>query len=146
MDAITRYLAPDHQRCDELFYRAEAAALRSDWQAATEQFEQFHSTMHHHFAMEEEVLFPAFEQSTGNPAGPPRIMRVEHGQMRDLLDSLRQALAARDGKAYASASETLLVLMQQHNLKEEQMLYPMCDHMLGAESADLIERMSRIVH
>lgn len=144
MDAITHYLVPDHQRCDDFFYRAEAAALRGDWDAAAGQFGQFLSAMKHHFAMEEEVLFPAFEQRSGNPAGPPRVMRMEHSQMRQLLEELREALAAHDAKAYAGASETLLVLMQQHNLKEEQMLYPMCDHMLARESAELIARMSAL--
>lgn len=146
MDAITHHLLPDHRRCDDLFYQAEAAALRNDWDAAADQLAQFLAAMDRHFAMEEEVLFPAFEQRSGNPAGPPRIMRLEHSQMRDLFESLRQALAAHDHKAYAGASETLLVLMQQHNLKEEQMLYRMCDHMLGPESAQLIERMNQIGH
>lgn len=146
MGAISNYLAPDHQRCDDYFNQAEEAALRGEWDAAAASFDQFLSAMNHHFTMEEEVLFPAFEQSTGNAAGPPRIMRMEHSQMRELFESLRQALAAHNAQAYAGASETLLILMQQHNLKEEQMLYPMCDHMLARESANLIERMNALAH
>lgn len=144
MDAITNYLAPDHQRCDDLFYLAEATALRGDWERASEKFKAFIAAMSHHFAMEEEVLFPAYEQRMGHPGGPPGIMRMEHGQMRELFDTLSQALAARDTRAYAGASETLLILMQQHNLKEEQMLYRMCDQMLAPQSAELIDRMNRI--
>jgi hemerythrin-like domain-containing protein len=146
MDAISNYLAPDHQRCDDFFYQAEAAALGGDWDEAAARFAQFLAAMSHHFAMEEDVLFPAFEQHTGNTSGPPRIMRMEHSQMRELFDALRQALAAHDAKAYAGASETLLVLMQQHNLKEEQMLYRMCDQMLAQDSAELIERMNQVLH
>jgi len=146
MNAISNYLAPDHRRCDDYFSLAEAAAVHGDWDQAAKQFGRFLSAMNHHFAMEEDVLFPAFEERSGNASGPPRIMRMEHDQMRELFDTLRQALAAHDAEAYAGASETLLVLMQQHNLKEEQMLYRMCDHMLAQESAELIERMNQVAH
>lgn len=144
MHAISDHLAPDHQRCDEFFYQAEAAVGHHDWAEAERRFADFQSAMDHHFAMEEGVLFPAFEQRSGHAGGPPAIMRMEHSQMRQLFETLRQALAARDANTYAGASETLLVLMQQHNLKEEQMLYRMCDQMLSAESADLIERMNHV--
>jgi hemerythrin-like domain-containing protein len=146
MNTISDYLAPDHQRCDEFFNMAEEAALRGKWDAAAADLGQFLSAMKHHFAMEEEVLFPAFEQCTGNVQGPPQVMRMEHAQMRELFEAMSQALAARDANAYAGASETLLILMQQHNLKEEQMLYRMCDQMLARESGELIERMKNVVH
>jgi iron-sulfur cluster repair protein YtfE (RIC family) len=32
-------------------------------------------------------------------------------------------------------------MMQQHNMKEENMLYPMCDQHLSGELADLIPRL-----
>lgn len=144
MDAISNFLAPDHERCDDLFYLAEAAALRSNWETAAAKFAEFLSAMNHHFAMEEEVLFPAYEQASGHPDGPPAIMRMEHAQMRELLDTLGRAIDAQDGTLYAGTSETLLVLMRQHNLKEEQMLYRMCDRMLAPQTAELISQMSRI--
>lgn len=144
MDAITPYLASDHRHCDDLFYLAETAASKGDWDTAAAKFGAFVAAMNHHFAREEEVLFPAYEQRAGHAGGPPAIMRMEHGQMRELFETMEQALAARDARAYAGASETLLVLMQQHNLKEEQMLYRMCDQMLAAQSGDLIERMKEI--
>jgi iron-sulfur cluster repair protein YtfE (RIC family) len=52
--------------------------------------------MEQHFQKEEEVLFPAFEQSTGNTMGPTRVMRLEHQQMREALAEMAGALAAGD--------------------------------------------------
>ncbi|MDP1682322.1 MAG: hemerythrin domain-containing protein [Burkholderiales bacterium] len=144
MDRISSYLAPDHRHCDDYFSAAEEAALQGEWEAAAAQFNQFILAMQHHFVKEETVLFPAFEQCTRNARGPTEVMRMEHTQMRGLFQDLQQALASRDANAYAGAAETLLILMQQHNLKEEQMLYRMCDQMLAQESADLIARMSAI--
>ncbi|MBI5752265.1 MAG: hemerythrin domain-containing protein [Hydrogenophilales bacterium] len=144
MDRIGNYLAPDHRRCDDYFSAAEEAALQSEWEAAAAQFNQFLIAMKHHFDKEETVLFPAFEQSTHLTAGPTEVMRMEHTQMRELFQDMQQALASRDANAFAGTAETLLILMQQHNLKEEQMLYRMCDQMLARESGNLIERMNAV--
>jgi iron-sulfur cluster repair protein YtfE (RIC family) len=38
---------------------------------------------------------------------------------------LDNALSAQDKDEYLGLSETLMVMMQQHNMKEEMMLYPM---------------------
>ena len=35
------------------------------------------------------------------------------------------------------------MLMQQHNMKEENILYPMCDRALGAEAESLGEQNQR---
>lgn len=142
MDRIGNYLTPDHRQCDNHFSAAEEAVQQGEWAAATTQFNQFLFAMQYHFVKEETVLFPAFEQCTGHAGGPTEVMRMEHAQMRELFQAMQQALASRDANAYAGAAETLLILMQQHNLKEEQMLYRMCDQMLAQESADLVARMN----
>ena len=54
--------------------------------------------------------------------GPTRMMRMEHEQMRQLFSELAEALENRDKDGYLGLSETLMILMQQHNMKEEQVL------------------------
>jgi len=139
-------ILPDHHRhCDDLFVAAEASAQSGDWAAATPAFERFHAQMMAHFAAEEDMLFPAFEAATGMSAGPTQMMRHEHEQMRGLLAQLAAACVARDGEVYAGAAETLLMLMQQHNMKEENILYPMCDQALGAEAERLAAKMDPLL-
>jgi hemerythrin-like domain-containing protein len=131
-------ILPDHHRhCDNLFVAAEESAHRGDWAAAGPAFAHFRDQMKAHLDAEERVLFPAFEAATGMTEGPTRMMRHEHEQMRALLTQLGEACEARDGDAYAGVAETLLMLMQQHNMKEEHILYPMCDNALGAEAERL---------
>ena len=43
--------------------------------------------------------------------------------------------------AYLGVAETLLIMMQQHNMKEENVLYPMCDQHLAAEMAQVVQRL-----
>lgn len=144
MTTISDFLAPDHKRCDELFAAAEAAAAKGDWDEAAAGFGCFRTALLHHFAMEEEVMFPAFETRTGMKQGPTAVMRNEHRQMTALLDQLSDAMANRDANAYLGESDTLLILMQQHNVKEEQMLYRMADQALVGDLDQLLERMRAI--
>jgi iron-sulfur cluster repair protein YtfE (RIC family) len=141
MNDIARYLTDDHRHCDDLFADAEAAAARGDADEARRLFDAFHAATLAHFAREEQVLFPAFEAATGMRHGPTEVMREEHERMTDLFEQMGQALTGGDLSDYLGGSETMLVLMQQHNLKEEQMLYPMCDRALGARAAGLLDAM-----
>ena len=145
MSFPTQILPAHHKHCDDLFVAAEDAVQRGDWALAATAFARFQAQMQAHFEAEETLLFPGFEAATGNSSGPTRVMRLEHEQMRPLLAQLEAACAARDGEAYAGTAETLLILMQQHNMKEENILYPMCDQALGAEAERIGARMDAML-
>ncbi len=144
METISAYLSSDHRSCDDYFAAAEEYAAKQDWAAATASLEQFRSTMTHHFEMEENVLFPAFEQETGMTQGPTQVMRTEHQQMRELFTRMNAAIAAKDADEYAGLSETLLILLQQHNLKEENVLYPMAEQAFGVKGEAVLQQMKEL--
>lgn len=141
MDTISSYMTSDHHRCDELFSQAESAASGQDWGAIAAGLQVFLDSMCQHFKMEEEVLFPAFEERTGMSMGPTQVMRMEHVQMRELFDAMSDAVKQQDRDEFLGQAETLLVMMQQHNMKEEQILYRMADQMLSAEMDDVLQKM-----
>ena len=130
--SITAPLFQHHKHCDEAFASAEEACANGDWAAGEKAFALLVDELETHFCSEEELLFPAFEKATGMTSGPTEVMRGEHRQMRDLLLQMREGLAVRDADAFDGGAETLLILMQQHNMKEENILYPMCDNALGS--------------
>ena len=47
------------------------------------------------------------------------------------------------GGIYLGLSGTLLILLQQHNMKEEHILYQLADATLGEQGARLLERLAR---
>ena len=132
--SVTSALQQHHKHCDDDFAVAEEAAQNNDWTACAVSFGKFNGDMRAHFGIEEDVLFPAFEQQTGMTGGPTQVMRGEHVQMRDLLRQMEEALAQKNADGFGGVAETLLVMMQQHNMKEENILYPMCDQALGADA------------
>ena len=141
--AIIDFMSRDHKRCDQLFADAEAAVDSGNWQQASTEIETFLKSMDEHFQMEEEVLFPAFESASGQAMGPTQVMRHEHQQMRQLFEQMKQALSGQDADSFLGASDTLLIMMQQHNMKEEQILYPMTERFLsGGETVSAMKGKS----
>ncbi len=144
MQTVRNFLTMDHHRCDDLFATAEAAAQQEDWVTCRSDFQQFHSAMKNHFMMEELVLFKQIEELTGQPMGPEPMMRMEHEQMRELFEQMEESVAQKDVDGYLGTSETLLIFMQQHNMKEEQILYEMADSVLGETSQEVVHSMEKM--
>ena len=144
MPSVAEFLAAEHRQCDDEFAAAEQAAYAADLTACRLRFQQFQTAMERHFHKEEKALFPAFERATGNTMGPTRVMRLEHQQIHDALAEMSNALANSDLEEYLGQAETLLILTQQHNIKEEQILYPMCDEILGAAAETMIQAMQEL--
>lgn len=145
MSAISRFLSTDHHHCDDLFAEVEAAVSALKWEDAQVHFGHFRETLEHHFTMEEQVLFPSFEEKTGNSGGPTAVMRREHHQMRDLAQMMQLDIDNHDDSSYLGHSEVLNIMMAQHNLKEENVLYQMCDQLLRAEAPQLVDSMKEVV-
>jgi hemerythrin-like domain-containing protein len=138
MSRISEAMARDHKACDERFAVAEAAAGEGGLGRASAELDAFAAALERHFQVEEERLFPAFERATGITDGPTEMMRVEHAEMREVLAALRTALEAADTAEFLGLADTLNVLMQQHNLKEEQVLYALLDEALAGEADELL--------
>lgn len=130
---IKKLMAQDHKDCDLLFAKAETAVSSEDWAAATQTFNEFIEAMEHHLGFEEKVLFPSFEEATGITMGPTEMMRMEHDQMRVLLVEMRDALDRQHSDDYLGIADTMLIMMEQHNMKEEQILYDLMDQRLTEE-------------
>ena len=140
-ETISSFLTQDHRACDEEFANMENAVASEDWAKAEELFNKFSTDLEHHFSMEEQIMFPAFETRTGMTGGPTAMMRMEHEQMRSILTQLNTAKNNKDKDNFFGVSESLMMLMQQHNMKEEQMLYAMADSHLAGDAALVVEEM-----
>ena len=144
MGIICDYMESDHKRCDALFEQLETSLDKQQWEQAALELSSFKQALERHFAMEENVLFVAFEQAAGNSAGPTAVMRLEHQHMRSILSRLIDAVGARDMNDFFGHADTLRIMMQQHNLKEESILYLMTDRFLAGRQGAIIEAMQAV--
>ncbi len=126
MSQAMKKLVLQHTECDEQLNRCEAALHKGDMAAAGRNFRLFGEHLNSHFALEEDRLFPALEKATGMLHGPTVVMRAEHAEIRNLRDEASAAIEAGSAAQALAVLDTLNVLIQQHNVKEENILYPMC--------------------
>lgn len=144
MSTIQEYLTNDHRKCDDIFAKMEEQASTS-LESARVLAEEFVADMEHHFQMEERVMFVEFEQKTGMTQGPTEMMRQEHTQMRSLFRQLVHSIDEKNSDRFFGTSETLMILLQQHNMKEEQMLYAMAQQHLSGESDRIVAMMDSLI-
>lgn len=144
MDTISGYLGADHTRCDNLFAQLEACVGAGKWNQADSDLERFDQSLERHFGMEEDILFPAFEQATNSTAGPTAMMRKEHALIREIVSRVARAIDLRDANDFFDHADTLRIMTQQHNLKEEGILYGMTDRILAGRQDEIIEAMRAV--
>ena len=141
---LAGFFAQDHRDCDARWAELEGLLDSGNTDATKQAWREFDDRMRRHFAMEEDVLFPAFEARSGmGGGGPTAMMRMEHQQMIGLLDQIGSAMSTGDTEEALDLGDTLLMVIQQHNVKEEGMLYPMAENMLAGEWASLAEQLEK---
>lgn len=142
MSNITSFMTNEHRDCDDAFVNFENMIAEKNWLELNKNWQAFSQKLIHHFEMEEKVLFPAFESATGMNNGPTMVMRSEHQQMKSLISEIESALVDQDEEQCQGIAETFMMMIQQHNMKEEQMLYPMTDQ--HTDAAELITAMRSV--
>jgi len=142
---ISQFMTQEHRDCDTGFAKAEQLVADEKWEEAEEAFLAFANETLTHFKREEDELFPAFEAQTGSIEGPTQVMKYEHEQVKGLIGKLSEALESKNRDTYLSLCESMMILLQQHNMKEEQMLYAMCDRVLPPEiKTETLEKMKAV--
>jgi regulator of cell morphogenesis and NO signaling len=123
--------AGDHARLDRSF-ELFRSLRKVDFPLATVLFRAFRRELEHHMRCEEEILFAAIERRLGSRSGPTGVMHAEHRRILDALDRLEERVRAR--RLDSDEEEAALIeLLQTHNFKEDRVLYPMIDRILGED-------------
>lgn len=129
---VTEYLESDHRRLDDIFSRFQDSVKARRWEDALNDFKEFNLGLRRHIKVEEEILFPLFEEKTGMiDSGPTFVMKMEHTEIKGLLDKILENTAALDDSKVSNASYGLLNILGDHNMKEEHILYPESDSFLS---------------
>ena len=134
-ESIASYYERDHDRLDNLFNRFQESK-KTDFPKAKQSFREFVVGLKRHIVWEEDILFPLFEERTNtHGAGPTVVMRVEHCQIKEVLERIHEKVRKADPTT--DLDETLLLaLLQEHNMKEEQILYPLIGQSLSKKERE----------
>lgn len=129
-DSIGTTLEHDHHRIDAHF-AAFAASLQTG-APALDELAAGAEGLRHHIWVEEEVHFPPLRAA--GLMGPLMVMEREHGQLWDALDAIQAGLAT--GEDVAERWASFIALLEAHNAKEEQIVYPAGDQVLDEGAVD----------
>jgi iron-sulfur cluster repair protein YtfE (RIC family) len=115
MDTISSNFTFDHLHSGILFSSTENYVHAHNWGQAKKIFIEFVDDLEWHFTKETDVLFPLLVEHFSNALEPTQMMLMEHDDMRQIMEDMREQIDNRDAKNYLGLSETLLILMNQHN-------------------------------
>jgi len=137
MTSITGILARHLAACDERFAAAEADVVEGRSDDGERGFRTLATEFERHFGAEERVLFPALEAATDIATGPTVVMRAEHARLCELLCRIDAALDEHDSDGVLGLAGALAIMLQQHDLKEENVVYPICEDAPAARADEL---------
>jgi len=140
---INNFMTAEHRKCDEKFAELENSVDKGNFEAANILFDDFTNDLLLHFKQEETVMFKEFNDCSGGGCNPTSVMIMEHDQMRQTINQMREALSTKNNDRFLGLCENLQFIMQQHNMKEEQIMYNMADNALDSDK--IIEAM-KLVH
>lgn len=120
--AISESMTENYRQCNLLFSKTKAFITQDDWEQGRPAFDQFRNAMKQHFSMGEVILFPNLEQCTGQTLSATSVLMKEHARMRQLLSDMEEALAREDRDRYLGFAKNLMVTIQQHITKVDQIL------------------------
>ncbi len=130
--SIHQHYAEDHQQLDALFHQFQSSKA-TDPSGANKAFQDFKAGLERHILWEEQILFPSFDRRFGHlQGGPTGVMRWEHQQIRQFLEAIALKLSRQDFGT-EEQEMALEAVLCPHNEKEEGILYPMIDQMVGAD-------------
>ncbi len=86
------WLVHDHSKYEEMLLACVEAVEQWEWATANELFETLVEQVKGHMAMEEEVLYPAYESLAELPQEPLRALRNDHDKVVQLVRDLNIVL------------------------------------------------------
>ena len=145
MTTILEFMSVDHDRLDNKI-RMYSKEKLVDIERAQIIFLSFKNELERHIIWEEDILFPVFERKTGiKDVGPTSVMRMEHAQIKDHLQEIKRKLHTKKIQNLCKEEVALFKLLESHNQKEENILYPGIDNLTSEQEKELmIKEMSEI--
>jgi iron-sulfur cluster repair protein YtfE (RIC family) len=132
-------LEREHREIDQAL--ESYLASPDDHAGRVESLIQTMTALRRHIYLEEEFLFPPLRDA--GFVAPVFVMLREHGELWDTMASIDRELA-EDPAEVPGRCKWLLAQLAKHNAKEEPILYPHADGVLGAPaSAELVTFLER---
>lgn len=128
---LSEALEREHREVDDGLLAFRAGLDEGEWRR--DGLSSASVELRRHIYLEEEFLFP--ELRAAGLVAPVMVMVREHGEIWRALDDIDAAIQGGDLDAARLVCDALLETLSGHNVKEETILYPASDEVLGPDEA-----------
>jgi iron-sulfur cluster repair protein YtfE (RIC family) len=142
MPRTDNWLVHEHSLYEDLLAACRDAAEAEDWAGVDRVLHELITHLKRHMALEEEVLYPAYEASPAAPQGPTVALREEHDHIVRLIRDTARVIQTRDSDHVLECLAHLEYLMIKHHEKEEDIFLPMASHILSASRDELLRKLA----
>ena len=139
-----------HERLDETFLAHQEALLERDIVLAAEHLHGFGQALRSHIRVEEQILLPVYRRAEPVRGGAAELFLAEHKKLCAFLDRFEQIMRQMEDRPPDLKRRILHLLdletsfknlMEHHDLRERNILYPTLDRIIeGEERAMLLLR------
>lgn len=130
--SISGLVGADQRRLDDILDEVDECVGSGRFFQAARLYDEFLSGLERHMEMEEEVLFPLYASLVQGGDGVVADMATEHMLIRVVAEEVAESLRLEDVRAFSDGIEELHAVMDGHDLREEQGVYPRLDEALLA--------------
>jgi hemerythrin-like domain-containing protein len=143
MNSTDNWLVHEHSLYEDLLTECHYAVENEDWEGVNLIFSQLVMHLKRHIALEEEVLYPAYESAPHAPQGPTTALREEHSTIIRLLQDMAPVIRTRDSEHLLECLAHLENQMIKHHEKEEDIFLPMASLILYSRRDELSSRLKQ---
>jgi hemerythrin-like domain-containing protein len=131
-----------HDHLNELFLLHQEALLALDISLAQQRLKDFEDELLAHMRMEEDILLPVYQRAGRIPGGPVEFFTGEHKRMLEAIDRIKASLSQliknqsdlkREIIKLFDAEAFFKGLVEHHDSREENILYPTLDKVTDEE-------------
>lgn len=120
----------EHSSFEELLEEIIEQADIQLWRECEDNFELLVGRVKRHMGMEEEVLYPAYEQIPDLPLDPVNVLREDHDNIVRLFSDINKILKMRDSEQLLDVISPLVEALNTHHRNEEDFFLPLAGFLL----------------
>jgi iron-sulfur cluster repair protein YtfE (RIC family) len=135
------WLLHHHSEFESFVYEFTDAVESEAWDDADRVFKKLVAELKVHMAMEEEVLYPAYESNPDLPPEPVQALRSEHDNIVRLLQDLAVVIKTRDSEHALNSMLPLERALISHHEKEEDIFLPLAGLVLMPRKDDILQQL-----
>ena len=145
MNKTTNWLIHDHRKYDEMLTECEMAADMADWKDAVQIFNTFANDLKLHMQLEDEVLYPIFEEKESDAENEINQLQEEHDNIVRLLRDLVDVIKNKNIDHFMESLLPLHEAMNEHNEHEESVFQRLGSDSLLMRRDEIMDRLSVIL-